>query len=252
MPVARLRPISRRVAALDLHGRFQVAAFLVRHERGLALVDAGFPRWEYAVLTAAESLPQPNRITHILLTHAHSDHVGAAAAVAQLTGAEIVCSEAERPYVEGRSLARAARGMLPRTVLSLNHWFAQRRVPPIRVDRTVTEDEVICGLRVVLVPGHTPGQMALVHDDDALVLCADALFHVGGSVGHDPIPGLTADPWTAERSMARIAQLGVADVAPSHGPALLGDAPERIERFLESRRRGARERPDGPTPRSSA
>ena len=55
MPVARLRPISRHVAAVDLHGRFQVAVFLVRHDRGLALVDTGFPGWEYAVLTAAES-----------------------------------------------------------------------------------------------------------------------------------------------------------------------------------------------------
>lgn len=237
MPVARLRPISRRVAALDLHGRFQVATFLVRHERGLALVDAGFPRWEYAVLTAAESLPQPNQITHILLTHAHSDHVGAAAAIARLTGAEIVCSEPERAYIEGRSLARAARGALPRTVLTLNHWLAQRRVPHIRVDRTVTEGELVCGLRPIFVPGHTPGQMALVHDDDGLVLCADALFHVGEEIGHDPIPGLTADLATAEQSMARIAQLGIADVAPSHGPALIGDAPGRIERFLESRMR---------------
>jgi glyoxylase-like metal-dependent hydrolase (beta-lactamase superfamily II) len=243
MPVARLRPISRRVAALDLHGRFQVAAFLVRHSGGLALVDAGFPRWEYAVLTAAQSLPQPNRITHILLTHAHSDHVGAAAEIARLTGAEILCSAAERPYVEGRSLARGACGVLPRAVLTLNHWLVQRRVPRIRIDRTVDEGEVVCGLRVVLLPGHTPGQMALVHDDDRLVLCADALFHVGDAIGYDPIPGLTADVAAAERSMARIAQLGVADVAPSHGPALLGDAPERIERFLELRSRRADERP---------
>lgn len=236
MPVARLRPISRRIAAVDLHGRFQVAVFLVRHDDGFALVDAGFPGWEYAVLTAAESLPKPNRITTIVLTHAHADHVGAAAAIAEVTGAEVLCSAAERPYVEGLSLAGASRGPLARLVLALNHRRARRRVRPIRVDRTLEEGDVVHGLRVVSVPGHTPGQIALVHQADGVVLCADALFHVEGRIGYDPVPGMTADPDRAASSMARIADLGLGDVAPSHGPAILGDAPERIRRFLAATR----------------
>lgn len=235
MPVARLRPISRHVAAIDLHGRFQVAAFLVRHSAGLVLVDAGFPGWEYAVLTAAASLPQPNRISHVILTHAHADHSGGAAPIAGLMSAEVVCSAQERPYVEGAPLASAARGLVPRAVLTLNHWLAQRRVPPTRVARVVDEGEEICGLRVVDVPGHTPGQIALVHEEDRLVLCGDALFNVRGRIGHDPIPGITLDRSAAEASMEKIAALGFADVAPSHGPAILGDAPERIRRFLGRR-----------------
>ncbi len=235
MPVARLRPISRHVAAVDLHGRFQVAVFLVRHDRGLALVDAGFPGWEFAILTAAESLPQPNRITTVILTHAHADHVGAAAAVADRCGAEVLCGEAEKPFMEGLSLARAAHGLLPRLVLSITHWANRRRVPPVRIDRTLREGETVCGMRVIEVPGHTPGQIALVHERDRVVLCADALFHVGGRIGHDPIPGITADRNLAGGSMRRIAEIGLPDVAPSHGPAILGDAPERIFRFLDSR-----------------
>src|SRR5258707_4431173 len=83
MPVARLRPISRHIAAVDLHGRFQVAVFLVRHEGGLLLLDAGFPGWHYAILTAAESLPPPDHITHIVLTHSHVDHIERVAILAQ-------------------------------------------------------------------------------------------------------------------------------------------------------------------------
>jgi len=236
MPVARLRPISRHIAAVDLHGRFQVAVFLVRHERGLLLVDAGFPGWHYAVLTAARSLPAPNDITEILLTHSHADHVGGASAIAELTGAPVVCSEAERPYVEGRSLARATTRVLSRLVLSVHHLATQRRVDRPRVDRVVGEGDQLAGLRVMPVPGHTPGQIALVHERDRVLLCADALFHVEGRIRHDPIPGVTVDRDAADRSLARIAELGVADVAPSHGPAILGDAPERIRRFLATRR----------------
>ncbi len=236
MPVARLRPISARVAAVDLHGRFQVAVFLVRHEHGLLAVDAGFPGWGYAVLTAAQSLPEPNRITHVLLTHAHSDHVGGAAVLAQEAGAEIFCSDSERAYIEGRrSLAHAACGLGSRLALSLNHFLKQRQVPPFPIGGTVTEGDRIAGLRVVGMPGHTPGQIALVHEQDRLVLCADALFNVQGKVGHDPAPGITADVATAEDSMRRLADIGFDDVAPSHGPALIGDARKRIASFLERR-----------------
>ena len=235
MPVSRLRPISRHVAAVDLHGRFQVAAFLVRHATGLALVDAGFPGWQYAILTAAVSLPRPHGITHVVLTQAYSDHIGGAAGIVAEMQAEVLCSSAERPYVEGRSLARAARG-LSRCILTLHHHLAQRRVPRVRVDRTVEDGERICGMRVLAAPGHTPGQIALLHEEDGLLLCSDAVFNVHGELGWDPAPGLTIDREQATSTLERLALLGVADFAPSHGPAILGDAPARIEEFLRKTR----------------
>ncbi len=232
MPVARLRPISRHIAAIDLHGRFQVAVFLVRHDAGLVLIDAGFPGWHYAILTAAESLPKPNHITHIVLTHAHADHIGGAAFLARYCGAEVLSSATEKPFIEGRSLAHAAHGILPRLVLALNHWTQARRVEAVRVDRTIADGDLLFGLRVVDVPGHTPGQIALWHEADAVLLCADALFNVDGSLGYDPVPGMTSDRAGAAASLARLAALGCKDFAPSHGPAILGDAPDRIQRFL--------------------
>ncbi len=236
MPVAKLRPISSHVAAIDLHAQFQVAVFLVRHEHGLLAIDAGFPGWAYAVLTAAQSLPEPNRITHVVLTHAHSDHVGGAGILATECGAEILCSETERPFIEdGRSLATAACSLGAKLSLTLNHWTQQRKVPPVKITGTVAAGDQIGGLSVVEMPGHTPGQIALVHERDRLVLCADALFNVRGQIGYDPAPGVTADIGAAEQSMRRLADIGVDDVAPSHGPALLGDARERIAQFLERR-----------------
>jgi glyoxylase-like metal-dependent hydrolase (beta-lactamase superfamily II) len=232
MPVARLRPISRHIAAVDLHGRFQVAAFLVRHSDGLALVDAGFPGWQYAILTAAQSLPAPNHITHVVLTHAHSDHIGGASGIVAHMQAEVVCSAAERPYVEGRSLAHAAPGWMGKCLLTLHHHLTQRRVPAVRVDRTVEAGDMLCGMRVVDVPGHTPGQIALVHEADRVMLCGDALFNIRGTIGYEPVPGVTVDPGLAAASLEQIARLGVPDVVPSHGPAILGDAPARIDRFL--------------------
>lgn len=236
MPVAKLRPISSHVAAIDLHAQFQVAVFLVRHEHGLLAIDAGFPGWAYAVLTAAQSLPEPNQITHVILTHAHSDHIGAAGTLAAESHAEVLCSAVERPYIEdGRSLAKEACTWGAKLALTLNHWTQQRKVPPVKVSGTIGAGDEIGGLTVVDMPGHTPGQIALVHAQDRLVLCADALFNVQGELGYDPTPGVTADIVAAEESVRRLSDIGLDDVAPSHGPALLGDARSRIARFLERR-----------------
>lgn len=224
MPVARLRPISRHVAAVDLHGRFQVAAFLVRHGDGLLLVDAGFPGWGYAILTASTSLPAPNQITDLILTHSHADHIGGAPEIVEQTGATVYASAEERPFIEdGRSLAKAARGLGARFVLGLNHLTQQRQAAPVRVDRTLAPGETVRGLEVLAVPGHTPGQIALLHRADGLLLCADALFNVSSHPGLDPIPGMNTDRRQACASLDALIATGVEDLAPSHGPAILGE-----------------------------
>ncbi len=232
MPVARLRPISSHIAAVDLHGRFQVAAFFVRHEEGLILVDSGFPGWAYAILTAARSLPEPNRITDLILTHVHADHMGGAAEIVRQTGARVWCSTAERRYFEGRRLARDARGWLARLTLGLHELTVARQAERVVVDETLEEGDRLGPLRVVGLPGHTPGQIGLVHEADGVCLCGDAFFNADGRIGLDPVPGLTADRARARLSLQRLLDLGVDDIVPSHGGALLGDARARLQEFL--------------------
>ena len=182
---------------------------------------------------AARSLPEPNEVTHVLLTHAHSDHTGGAAGLAVETGAEVLCSAAERPYIEGgRSLAGAACSLGSRLGLTLNHWVQQRRVPSVKISGSIAEGDRVGGLSVVAMPGHTPGQIALVHEEDRVVLCADTVFNVQGNLGHDPTPGITVDFASAEESMRRLCDLGIDDMAPSHGPAILENATHRIQEFL--------------------
>jgi glyoxylase-like metal-dependent hydrolase (beta-lactamase superfamily II) len=228
MPVARLRPISPHIAAVDLHGRFQVAAFLVRHEDGLLLVDTGFPGWGYAILTAASSLPEPTRITEIILTHAHADHIGGTPEIVEQTDATVLASAEEKPFIEGRSLAKVAHGLGSRLTLALNHFTQQRRITGICVDRTLAPGDSIHGLEVLAVPGHTPGQLALIHRAAGLILCADALFNVAEAPGLDPVPGMTTDPTAALASIEALMATGLEDLAPSHGPAILGDAQAKL------------------------
>lgn len=229
MPVARLRPISSHVAAVDLQGRFQVAAFLVRHDQGLLLVDAGFPGWGFAILTAASSLPAPTEVTELILTNAHADHIGGTPEIVEHTGARVLSSAREKPYIEGASLARGARGWFPKVALTLNHMNRKREVPPITVDGTLEPGETLRGLEVVAIPGHTPGQIALWHRADGLLLTSDAFFNVSESPSLDPVPGMTADTQAARESLAVLQATGVEDLAPTHGPAILGDGQAALQ-----------------------
>ena len=54
---------------------FPVNVYLVEEEDGLTLIDAGIPVSLKGILATAQSLGKP--ITKIILTHAHSDHIGA-------------------------------------------------------------------------------------------------------------------------------------------------------------------------------
>ena len=116
MPAARLRPIqSSRRAPWTSTAVFQVAAFLVRHRDGLVLVDSGFPGWQYAILTAAASLSQPNRISHVILTHAHADqHRRSSQDRRSTMSAEVLCSATERP------MSKAGR-----SACATSHWVSR-------------------------------------------------------------------------------------------------------------------------------
>jgi glyoxylase-like metal-dependent hydrolase (beta-lactamase superfamily II) len=111
----------------------------------------------------------------IVLTHGHVDHVCAAPAVKEATGAEILLHADDVPLLEhGREMA------------AMFGWFVSRSPT---ADRTIAEgDEVKAGtlsFRVLHTPGHSPGGICLVGDSCAFV--GDLIF--AGSIGRCDLPG---------------------------------------------------------------
>ena len=100
----------------------------------------------------AEAKARGWRITQILNTHWHPDHVGANAAIKAATGCTITGPEGEAAKIPG-------------------------------LDRAVGEgDEARIGShvgRVIDVPGHTAGHIAYHFAGDGLLFCGDTLFAMG-------------------------------------------------------------------------
>jgi glyoxylase-like metal-dependent hydrolase (beta-lactamase superfamily II) len=121
------------------------------------VIDA--PHDATAILAAVE----PRRLTAILCTHAHDDHIDAAAALAEATGAPIWLHPADRELWDQTYLGQAP-------------------------DRDLADGQTIAvagaGLRVLHTPGHSRGAVCFHLPDQGLLFSGDTLFAGGpGATG---------------------------------------------------------------------
>lgn len=175
----------------------------------VTIVDAG----DAAPLLAALEREgvRPSDVRRIFITHGDGDHILGVAALRARTGAEVVAHEAERDYIEGRSVPPFS--MPKRLMIAM----AGRRLVRPQVDRWIRGGEVLDGVEVIHSPGHTPGHICL-RVDDALI-AGDALNTA--AEGFREVPHLmTSDLARSRDAIRRLAQLDVARAFSGHrGPA---------------------------------
>ena len=118
------------------------------------------------------------KITRIVASHAHLDHIMAARAIVEATGAPFLM-HADDGWIADR-MPESAR-----------HWMGVEVPPPPPVDAPLADgdDLEVAGLslRVVHVPGHTPGSVSLYAPNAGLLFSGDTLFR--GSIGRTDLPG---------------------------------------------------------------
>jgi glyoxylase-like metal-dependent hydrolase (beta-lactamase superfamily II) len=218
------------LAPLDL-----LNAFLLQGDDGsLTLVDAGTKGGPRRVLAALAQLGRaPEDVTHLLLSHAHSDHAGGAAAVVAATGSRVLAHEREAVYLrEGRMptpdrSTRAGR-LLARTPAG---GFA-----PLAVDEVVEDGALLPlagGLRVVHTPGHTPGHCSFLHTRAGVLLTGDALFNVRGLRWSVKTP--CTDIRLSRESAHRLADLDYDVAGFTHGAHVSAGARSAVRAFLAGR-----------------
>lgn len=179
------------------------------------------------------------RLSHLVLSHSHADHRGGAPELR----VPIICHPAERADAEGDGgqhyidFDRIANEAMRPIMTSLN---AQWDSGPVTIDATVEEGSEVAGFRVLHVPGHAPGQIALFREEDRLLLAGDAIYMIDletGQVGSPrvPHPAVNADTEQARASILRLAELEPASVWSGHGPAVTEDAAAQLRQAAEQR-----------------
>lgn len=141
----------------------------------------------------------------VLITHGHSDHLGATAEMAALTGAPVYGSAEARAVLADPDSYMLFPGMPE---------FAAADVSVLLNGGEELEFGGI-SVRVHATPGHSPGSLTY-HAHDGL-FCGDLLFR--GSVGRTDLPGGSFDELTGSVAELARAYPDSTAIYPGHGPA---------------------------------
>ncbi|HEY8528240.1 MAG TPA: MBL fold metallo-hydrolase [Paenibacillaceae bacterium] len=151
---------------------FPVNCYLIEEDDGLTLIDAALPYSAKAILQAMRRLGKP--ITRIVLTHAHSDHVGALDALKQaLPDATVHISARDARLLHGDFSLEADE---PRTPVRGGFPKALKT----RADILLQDGDRIGSLLAIAAPGHTPGSMAFLDTRNGALIAGDAFQTQGG------------------------------------------------------------------------
>ena len=210
-----------RIITIDL--KFQnktqaIASYLIRHNDGAVLIETGpgstLPALEAAV--AKEGL-SPRDVTHVLLTHIHLDHAGAAGWFSR-QGAEIYVHPNGAPHLlNPEKLIASATRIYGDRMDQLWGEFLPVEESQLKVPKDA-EEIVIGNLRFTALntPGHAEHHYAYLFED----IC------FSGDVGGVRIPGfaylrapmpppeLHFGRW--HESLARLRSLKFSRIAPTH------------------------------------
>ena len=195
--------------------------------RQAVLIDPGDEVSDLLQYIADEALS----VRHILLTHAHVDHVTGVAAARRALGASVYLHRDDR-FLYDRAVTQGA-------------VFGLRVEAPPPVDEYYAPGQVIAfgeyEVRPHHTPGHSPGGVCLQvspkreaslpgHDADDLFV-GDTLF--AGSIGRTDLPGGDYATLVATIRSVLFAFGDAARVHPGHGPSTTIGHERLTNRFLQ-------------------
>jgi len=104
---------------------------------------------------------------------------------------------------------------------------------------TVEEGDEVAGFRVVHIPGHAPGMIALWRESDRLALTSDCFYTLDPTTGikgppRVPHAAFNLDTEAARASIRKIAALEPASAWPGHADPLTGDVRAQLEQAAAS------------------
>lgn len=204
--------------------------FVLRQAEELILIDAGYPNHLQQVdqWLQREGLSWSN-FKHILLTHAHLDHIGIVNQVARRSGAPVYL------HPDDGKLARQGLGMPPIGIFKNLHRSHIRKMvfgsflkdgvlktKSFRQWKPITDgqslNEVPGAPMVLHVPGHSPGEVMFWFADLDLLFTGDAMITldlysgrelsrpvvVGKGISHDPVQALESVQALAQKAPAAL------------------------------------------------
>ena len=156
---------------------------------GLTLVDTGTPGNLPRIFAQLKKAGKdPRDIRRIIVTHAHTDHSGSAAAISNELKIPVWAHADTARLVEqgrpGEGALHVSAGLLNQLIYQL---FIRRggTIEPFSVARRLVDGEVLPiggpgGVKVIYTPGHSAGHLSLLLQADRVLIAADICANAAG------------------------------------------------------------------------
>lgn len=202
---------------------------LICDENFVILVDCGFmgslPLLEKELRKHGLTLLD---LTGLVLTHHDHDHMGTAAEIKRVNQrVKIYASKEETPYISASTKplrlqqAEDLQKTLPLEKQAFGKAFCEmlKRVEPVEVDEFLYDGQYLDwygGCKVIATPGHTPGHISLLVENEAIIITGDA-FVLDNGVPVIANPQFTLDIEKATNSMCKLLSMNVKTYYCYHG-----------------------------------
>ncbi|MDD5748694.1 MAG: MBL fold metallo-hydrolase [Actinomycetota bacterium] len=197
----------------------------------LFLIDAGFPLDAKKISNAVSQFG-----THVCMvaTHYHLDHVGSMKMLSENFGWGIAAHEDDALVMEGK---------IPYEIFEMEPLkrLYYRLLAPLYKYEFVTVDsklidgdfmDVIEGLKVIHIPGHTEGSIALYSESRKILFSGDTLRCEKGIL-EGPPPKFNTNIEQAYKSIReKLLDLDFETLLPGHGVPILKNARKEVVRML--------------------
>ena len=222
-------------------GVFQIRAIGARvtvlvEDDEVLLVDAGFCGSSGTILQGLESLGLVSeQIGRVVITHAHPDHSGGLGELVTGRNVSVAVHLREADIIAGTTPP-------PSPLQNGLFWKVTQPIvsrlmgSPVPVDDRLEDGDVIpfgTEVRVVHLPGHTEGSIALHLPYRGTIIVGDALQYKFARKLSPPAPGVTRCPREAMRSVEKLLALDFDTICFSHFPPMRKEPREALRRLIQ-------------------
>jgi len=210
--------------------------YLIEGNDGLSLIDTGGTNNAERIVRAINQAGYDlHSLKRILISHAHSDHYGSLAEMQQRTGAEVWAHELDAPVIEGHKehdvVAEDDCNAIDRLLLKMSPSDVSSCTVHRKLRAAQAIPEVLEGLEVIHLPGHTVGQIGFWLPRESLLIGGDVMMNIMGRLTQ-PFRVFTPDTAESKKSIVKASNLQLNTLALGHGPVIEKHADKKINKLI--------------------